>query len=59
MGNLETSGEFFTMFSTGLVEPLPVSNYEALTFTDRNWLLRFFAPKENHTTAGLAKLVKS
>ena len=32
MGNLETSGEFFTMFLTGLVEPLPVSNYEALTF---------------------------
>ena len=32
-GNLGTSGEFFTMFSTGLVKLLPVSNYEALTFS--------------------------
>ena len=46
------SGEFFTTFSTELVELLPVSNYDILT--DRYQLLRFFAVQENYTTAGLA-----
>ena len=59
VGNLGISGEF--LFSTGLVELLPVSNYESLTFslTQKPATSILRSPRESYDSGSTCKISES
>ena len=59
VGNSGTSGEFFTMISTGLVKLLPVSNYEAHSHWQKPTTSILRIPRESYDSGSSCKIKRT